>query len=77
MKTHAVKSFQELGRIVSKTRFKPSFQPKSPSVASYRLVDATEALVYAASDADDPILLSKMQNLRVKDKPHRVIILKH
>jgi hypothetical protein len=77
MKPIVFKSFRELARVVAPALKNTLYQPHKPPVASYRLVDATGELVYETQYKDDPTLLSKMQNFRLRNKPHRVCVLHH
>ena len=78
MKTQSIKSFKELTKIIPKGTYQPLQQPKKAAVVSYCLVDPQCALapfiVYKTTDKDDPVLLSKMQTLRQKDKIHWIDI---
>ena len=76
--TATVKSFKELAKIVPKGLYKPLQSPYKPSIITYHLVDAErsiESLVaYSTKDKNDPVLLSKMQTLRQKNKIHWIEI---
>lgn len=76
--TSTVKSFKELAKIVPKGLYKPLQPPYKPPIITYHLVDAErpiESLVaYSTKNKDDPVLLSKMQTLRQKNKIHWIDI---